>query len=180
MQIPRPLGFLMLALAVEAINFPYEATVLKEEDVGDFSAISFGSLTSAPATYQGPKCKIQPEDEGWPSEEQWARLNETVGGNLLKPTPVGAACYPDRPEYDNETCSYLLGPATTSRFFFNDPLTALTTWGEGATCIQLLNTTGRTCTQGGFPVYVVNATSVRDIQAAVNFARNQHLRLVIK
>lgn len=180
MQIPRPLSFLLFALGVEAINFPYESTVLNEEDVGDFSAIAFGNLTSAPSTYQGPKCKVQPEDDAWPGEEQWARLNATVGGNLLKPYPVGAACYPDRPEYDSDTCAYLVGPATTTRFFFNDPLTALTTWGEGATCIQLLDTAGRTCTQGGFPVYVVNASSVRDIQAAVNFARNQNLRLVIK
>lgn len=177
--------FLLLIRAIDAavtppLNFGYESTQLTTQEIGDFSAISFGNLTTAPSTYQGPKCKIQPGDAGWPTEEAWARLNATVGGQLLKPHPVGAACYPDRPEYDNATCTYLLGPATATRFFFDDPLTALTTWGEGATCLQLRNTTGRTCTQGGFPVYVVNATSVRDIQAAVNFARNRNLRLVIK
>ena len=177
------LGFLLLhAIDAVPLNFPYETTQLTAQEIGNFSAISFGNLTSArsTSTYQGPRCKVRPEDAAWPSEAEWARLNATVDGHLLKPSPVGAACYPDRPEYNNATCSYLLGPATSSRFFFNDPLTALTTWGEGATCLQLYNTTGRTCTQGGFPVYVVNATSVRDIQAAVNFARNQNLRLVIK
>jgi hypothetical protein len=180
MRISQPLIFLSPVLGVRALNFQYEATQLTEQEIGDFSAISFGNLSSAPSTFQGPRCKIQPEDADWPSEELWARLNTTVGGRLLKPYPVGAACYPDRPEYNSTTCSYLLGPATTSRFFMDDPLNALTTWGEGATCLQLHNTTGRTCTQGGFPVYVVNASSVRDIQAAVNFARNQNLRLVIK
>lgn len=173
-------SLLLFALGAAALNFPYESPQLTEQDVGNFSAISFGNVSSVPAVYQGPKCKVGPEDAAWPSADQWARLNATVGGRLLHPTPVGAACYPSRPEYNNDTCAFLLGRATTTRFFMDDPLNLLTTWGEGATCLQLLNTTGRTCTQGGFPVYVVNASSVKDIQAAVNFARNQNLRLVIK
>ncbi len=34
--------------------------------------------------------------------------------------------------------------------------------------------------QGGYPVYVVNATTVAQVQAAVNFARNTGVRLVVK
>jgi hypothetical protein len=180
MQIHQAVSLLLFALGVAGINFPYESTQLSERAIGEFPAISFGNASLAPPTYQAPMCKVQPEDAAWPNDQQWARFNASVGGNLLKPHPVGAACYPDRPEYNEDTCKYLVGPATASRFFFNDPLTALTTWGEGATCLQLLNTTGRTCAQGGFPVYVVNATSVKEIQAAVNFARNKNLRLVIK
>ncbi|KAK3391176.1 hypothetical protein B0H63DRAFT_508374 [Podospora didyma] len=180
MWITHSLSHLLFALGAKAFNFPFESSQLTQQDVGNFSAISFGNPSSVPSVYQGPKCKVQPEDTAWPSEKQWDQLNATLDGNLLKPHPLGAACYPDRLEYNRDTCAYLLGPATATRLFFDDPLTALTTWGEGATCLQLLNTTGRTCTQGGFPVYVVNATSVRDIQAAVNFARNQNLRLVIR
>lgn len=36
------------------------------------------------------------------------------------------------------------------------------------------------CTMGGFPVYSVNASTVAQVQLAVNFARNLNLRLVIK
>ncbi|KAL2258876.1 hypothetical protein VTK26DRAFT_7631 [Humicola hyalothermophila] len=180
MHLVPSLPLLLFAFGVAAVNFRYEATQLTEEDVISFPAIDFGDASAVPPEYDGPRCKIQPEDEAWPNEEQWDQLNNTLSGNLLHPVPVGAACYPDRPEYNESTCAYLLGPATTSRFFFDDPLTALTTWGQGATCLQLNDTTGRTCTRGGSPVYVVNATSVRDIQVAVNFARNHHLRLVIK
>ena len=181
MQIRPPLGLLLWGLLrVGAVSFPYESRQLTDQDIGTSSVISFGNVSSVPSVYRGPKCKVQPEDAAWPSKEQWDQLNATVNGNLLKPHPVGAACYPNRAEYNESTCAYLVGQATTTRFFFNDPLSCLTTWGEGATCLQLVNTTGRTCTQGGFPVYVVNATSVRDIQAAVNFARNQNVRLVIK
>ena len=36
------------------------------------------------------------------------------------------------------------------------------------------------CTHGGFPVYAVNVSGVSQIQLAINFARNNNLRLVIK
>lgn len=41
-------------------------------------------------------------------------------------------------------------------------------------------TANRTCTLGGYPVYAVNATTVAHIQLAVNFARSQDIRLVVK
>ena len=169
----------LFGVAVGAVNFPYEATQLAESDIGDFSALAFGNASSVPATYQGPKCKLLPEDAAWPSEAQWARFNNSIGGRLMKPRPVGEACYPG-PAYNNATCDFLVNSAKNTRFFFDDPLSMLTTWGEGATCLAMLNTTGRACTQGGFALYVVNASSTRDIQMAVNFARNQNLRLVIR
>lgn len=36
------------------------------------------------------------------------------------------------------------------------------------------------CTLGGYPSYAVNASSVAQIQLAVNFARNSGVRLVVK
>ncbi|KAK0716288.1 hypothetical protein B0H67DRAFT_487356 [Lasiosphaeris hirsuta] len=160
-------------------NFAYESLQLTNDHILDFTAIQFGNASSAPKTYQGPRCKYQPGDPSWPSTSEWASLNASLNGHLLKPEPPGSACYPG-PKYDADTCAFLVGPARATRFFLDDPLTSLVTWGEGATCLPMLNTTGRTCAQGGFPVYVVNASSVRDIQTAVNFARNRDIRLVIK
>jgi hypothetical protein len=179
MLVLRVLSWMLCGTSVAALNFPYESPQLTESDIGDFPALSFGNTSAAASTYQAPKCKVQPEDAAWPAEPQWARFNSSLGGQLLKPRPVSEACYPG-PAYNNATCAFLVGPAKETRFFFDDPLSMLTTWGEGATCLAMLNTTGRNCAQGGFPVYVVNATSTRHIQMAVNFARNQNLRLVIK
>jgi hypothetical protein len=67
----------------------------------------------------------------------------------------------------------------TDRIFIDDPITVFMQWPEGDTCPLTLNATGN-CTQGGWPVYVVNATTVKQIQIAVNFASNEKLRLVIK
>ncbi|KAL1836192.1 hypothetical protein VTJ49DRAFT_5459 [Mycothermus thermophilus] len=52
-------------------------------------------------------------------------------------------------------------------------------WPQGDTCPLTEDPVG-ICTRGGYPVYVVNATSVKHVQAAVNFARNRNIRLVIK
>jgi hypothetical protein len=50
----------------------------------------------------------------------------------------------------------------------------------GLSCIPTVDPSIGNCTQGTYPEYVVNARSVRDVQAAVNFARNTNIRLVIK
>src|SRR5438128_1425724 len=50
---------------------------------------------------------------------------------------------------------------------------------EGRTCV-LVNAPSGNCTVGGYPTYVVNITTVKQIQLAVNFARSANLRLVIK
>lgn len=52
---------------------------------------------------------------------------------------------------------------------------------QGQTCQppSIFDESGE-CTQGGYPLYVVKATNVAQIQLAVNFARNTGIRLVIK
>ncbi len=61
----------------------------------------------------------------------------------------------------------------------DDPASASFPLFEGRTCV-LVNAPGGNCTVGGYPAYVVNVTTVAQIQLAVNFARNANLRLVIK
>ncbi|KAK0621886.1 FAD binding domain-containing protein [Bombardia bombarda] len=169
---------LLLAPATLAVNFPWESVQLSKSDLVGYPDIAFGDATSSNATYHGPRCKVGPVDPEWPTADEWTRFNETLGGSLLKPIPPGAACYPG-PNYDAAKCTYLLTTAAFSRFYSDDPLTILTDWAQGGTCVVSPVATGN-CTQGGYPVYVVNATTVRDIQLAVNFARNRNIRLVIK
>lgn len=157
-------------------NFAYESVVLREEDTKNFPAIAFGDVSNPPD--KGPRCKVEPGDPGWPSHLEWAEFNKAIGGRLLAPSPAAAACYPGN-EYNETQCEFLLGAASQTRFYSDDPLTVFTEWPEGNTCEARLDPTGE-CTLGGFPYYVVNASSVRDIQVAVNFARNNHIRLIVK
>lgn len=44
--------------------------------------------------YHWPRgCKCYPGDPCWPTGGEWAALNRTVGGRLVRAIPPGAACY---------------------------------------------------------------------------------------
>jgi hypothetical protein len=174
--IPSLLTLIATARCTDSVNFPYESIQLTDADVGNFSAIAFGDTTAPIAN--GTSCRAFPGTPDWPIEEEWNHLNSTLGGALLKPTPLGAVCY-NGTLLDPARCRYLLFNGSRDRVFLNDPLNVLTQWPEGETCPVAFNPQGN-CTQGGFPTYVVNVTTVKQIQIAVNFARNKNLRLVIK
>ncbi|KAL8336686.1 hypothetical protein RB601_008261 [Gaeumannomyces tritici] len=181
----------LLFLAVHAVaglTFPYETVQLDETDVAAFPAVSFGN-TSAPPVPLG-ECRSFPGDADWPGEAEWAALDDLLDGRLLRPTPLGAACDPAHAAYDAARCESLVRDASRTRALLDDPLTVLTVWPQGDTCRVVLPTGSGPgggadpppppCTRGGFPEYVVNATTARHVQAAVNFARNRNLRLVVK
>lgn len=153
----------------------FESVQLEAKDIDFFPAVGFPQGTAQPPDVE---CKAFPGDDGWPTDDDWRHFNTSIDGVLLKPLPPAAVCY-SGPQYDIGKCSYLINNATRSHFYVDDPLTALTTWTQGSTCVPAINATG-SCAQGGYAAYVVNATTVKHIQAAVNFARNKNLRLVIK
>jgi hypothetical protein len=169
-------SFLALATTVRCVNFPFENITLADTDIENFSTIAFGNTTAPTSNWTS--CRAFPGTPGWPIDDEWSQLNLTLGGAFLKPNPIGAVCY-NGSLLDTDRCKYLVMNGSRNRVFIDDPLTVMTQWPEGDTCPTRLNPTGN-CTQGRFPVYVVNATTVKQIQIAVNFARNKDLRLVIK
>jgi len=170
----KPLVFAFIACVAQA-TLDFESIQLTEDHTKAFPAIDFArGEDRLPRT----RCKAWPGSNDWPSDIEWRLLNATLDGALLQPSSPSAACYRG-PNFNAAKCSFLLNNATNDGFWIDDPLAVLTQWPQGGTCMPALNATG-TCTQGGFPVYVVNATTVQHIQAAVNFARNKNIRLVIK
>ena len=153
-----------------------DLTQLTEADVGNFKALSFGDVSSAPT--EQPECRAFPGSPDWPTKCEWQRLNKALQGRLLHPDPPAAVCY-DGESHDEDACRNLVLRAGDSHFYIDDPLSVLSQWTQGSTCLPDLEPAGN-CTRGGFPEYVVNATRVADVQVAVNFARNKNLRLVIK
>ncbi|KAL4801180.1 hypothetical protein BDV18DRAFT_165196 [Aspergillus unguis] len=69
--------------------------------------------------------------------------------------------------------------AANSHFRADDPIGMLSPVYQGLTC-QPTNDTDATCTLGGYPRFVINATNVVQIQLGINFARNTGIRLVVK
>jgi hypothetical protein len=154
-------------------------------DLNDISS-SLKSLflpnTSPIPSANSSRCKVYPGDANWPSDDAWSHLNALTNNRLIAdPTPLAAVCYPSQPTYDAAKCqSYNVTAWQKSYMHMADPIEMLSPVAQGLTCSppNLFDSHG--CTRGGFPKYVVNATSPKHVQLAVNFARNTGVRLIIK
>ncbi|KAK1751385.1 FAD/FMN-containing isoamyl alcohol oxidase-like protein MreA [Echria macrotheca] len=162
---------------VPLFAYEHETSQITLDDIEANRAVGYADAPPDPAVTV--ECKAFPGTPEWPSDAEWARLNASLGGVLLKPAPAGAACYSSRPEYDASRCAAVLSSQALTRGFLDDPLAVGTPWTSGDPCPPALKPAGE-CSQGGLPVYVVNATSVKHVQMAVNFARNKNIRFVVR
>ena len=140
-------------------QFLKSATVLPAVAV----ACSEDSLFAANATGQ-PFARVRPGDAAWPSAASWAKLKEAVHGRLIevkspletcRAAPGGAACKELFKELKNP---YYIGDSPA--------LTQTSGWVDAWTSAP--------------SVYAVAAEETADVVAAVNFARENNLRLVVK
>ncbi len=106
----------------------------------------------------------RPSDAGWPSKEAWKGLNDVVGGNLI---PVDFPIATCRSEPDSAECKKLFENLKNPYYIGDQP---------GVT--QTLGWVDAWATKPS--IYAVAARSAQDIAAAVNFARENNLRLVVK
>ncbi|QBZ55220.1 hypothetical protein PoMZ_00115 [Pyricularia oryzae] len=122
-------------------------------------------------------CKVTPLDAGWPSSEEWDRLNSTISGRLVRPVPPGAVCHADQPSHSTDGCIATRSQWRDPSFHLGDPVSV--DWDNWAndTCAPDPEVG---CSDAGYPVYVVNATEPEHVQAGVDFARNNNIRLVVK
>jgi FAD/FMN-containing dehydrogenase len=115
---------------------------------------------ASPAT----RARVRPSDPGWPSETQWNELGQQVGNALVEVqsplttclnAPAGADCRQLFKELKNP---YFLGDEVG--------LTQSLGWVDAWTSMP--------------SVYAVVARNTNDIVAAINFARRNNVRLVVK
>lgn len=106
----------------------------------------------------------RPSDANWPSEKAWKRLNDEVGGNLI---PIDFPLKPCLASPGNADCKTVLDNLRNPYYIGDQP---------GIT--QTLGWVDAWSTKPS--VYAVAARDAHDIAAAVNFARENDLRLVVK
>jgi hypothetical protein len=106
----------------------------------------------------------RPSDADWPSKVAWKQLNEEVSGNLIPVEFPLEACIR---EVDGEGCKNLLANVKNPYYIGDQP---------GLT--QTLGWVDAWFTKPS--VYAVAATNANDVAAAVRFARENDLRLVLK
>ncbi len=108
--------------------------------------------------------RVRPSDPSWPSLAEWEGLNRAVGGRLVKVEAPLAACA-DKP--DTPACQELLRNLRNPFYIGDQP------WGT--------QSTGWADAWMSAPsVYAVAAKTAGDVAAAVDFAREHNLRLVVK
>ncbi|KUJ17541.1 FAD-binding domain-containing protein [Mollisia scopiformis] len=184
--------FLKLAIAFQFLFsiisglelFNFEKSQLTPRDIltqsdQNASLLKFAERDDPPPL--NTTCKVFPGDALWPSDAQWALLNSTTDGALIKTIPLASPCYPG-PLSNTDQCSYLTANWANSSIHMVDPTSPMSPIWQGRTCEPptLAPTLNGTCTLGGLPSYSINATTVSHIQAGINFARNTGIRLVIK
>ena len=106
----------------------------------------------------------RPGSAGWPAAQDWERLNRSTHGRLVRPQSPFAACASSP---NTETCREALA-GLKNPFYLGDQ-------------VALTQTSGWAGEWSSAPsAYAVVAETTADIVAAVNFAREHSLRLVVK
>ena len=113
------------------------------------------------AASTGPLPRVRPADAAWPSQARWAQLAERVGGRLLKLTDPFAAAS------DGAARDALFRSLKNPHFIGDSPvLTQTLGWVDAWTSRP--------------SAYAVAAQCTADVVAAIDFAREHRLRLVVK
>ena len=110
--------------------------------------------------------RVRPSDPGWPSKEAWKRLNDAVGGNLIQVDFPINACLSSSSSQSAD-CKTLFTNVKNPYYIGDNPgITQTLGWVDAWTTKP--------------SVYAVAARNAGDIATAVNFARENNLRLVVK
>ncbi|KAF9467715.1 hypothetical protein BDZ94DRAFT_1248856 [Collybia nuda] len=130
-------------------------------------------------------CRCLAGDQCWPSDSDFSILAGQVSQPLLYPKPPAAACYPTSKPSGN--CSEVTDNARNGNWRSGQPGSMQSPnfetyiHGNGTIDACYVNVTlGYKCKQGSVPVTGVDAHTISDVQAAVKFASQHNLRLVIK
>src|SRR5580693_6575693 len=129
-----------------------------------------GAAATAPllaltrAVRSQPVSRVRPSDPEWPAETSWQQLNRDTQGRLIRVQSPLTVCQ-EAP--DGAECRDLF-KELKNPYFIGDTvgLTQTTGWIDAWTLQQ--------------SVYAVAAETTADVVAAVNFARQNNLRLVVR
>lgn len=108
--------------------------------------------------------RIRPGDPAWPKANSWRKLNEAVGGNLVPVQPLFAPCATGE---QDPACKEVLANVRNP-FWLDDQAggTQIAGWLDAWTPAP--------------SICAVKARNAADVAAAVNFARENSLRLAVK
>ena len=122
------------------------------------------SFLAARAAWASPMRRVRPGDKAWPNAASWDKLKQQVGGRLI-PVPSPLAPCKDAPA--SAACAARIEDLRNPYFISEQPGGTQTSgWLDAWTSAP--------------SAYAVAAENTEDVVAAVNFARENDLRLVVK
>lgn len=127
------------------------------------------------ATPLSKSCKAFPNTPGWPSRQEWSRLNKDIDGRLFKPELPGGVCHKGQSNYDEEQCPKVQEDWRTFEFHAENPVSMMWDLWTNYTCLPFDTFP---CSGAGYPAYVANVTTAKHVKAAVDFGKyymNQHI-----
>ncbi len=135
-------------------------TLIKTAAAAPVAAALPRALLAAPLSRR----RLRPSDPAWPSAEDWQSLERAVAGNLIKPTPLYGGCE-ESPSGDACLATH---DNIANPFWIGDQPggSQISGWLDAWTPAP--------------SAYAVAARSAADVAAAINFARDRRLRLVVK
>jgi FAD/FMN-containing dehydrogenase len=121
-------------------------------------------IARAATSAEPPFARVRPGEPGWPSQAQWDGLSNAVSGRRVRIDDLLAPC---RRAPEGPACQAFFKEMKNPYFLSENP--------------ALTETSGWVDAWSSAPsTYAVKIHSTADIVAAVNFARQHRLRLVIK
>ena len=123
-----------------------------------------GGLARGASAAAPLQVRVRLGDPAWPSEASWVQLYHDVGGRLIKVRSPLADCVGGTPDAN---CEQLFQELKNPYYL-----------GDEVGLTQSLGWIGAWTSEPS--VYAVAAKTTQDVVAAVNFARNNNLRLVVK
>lgn len=197
----RPLNFIVISGFVlrrylscvaskHDFSTSFPCTMLSRKSLGSLLTVSLVALvsftTSSPTPGKG--CRNVPGDPGWPSQAQWAKLNASVDGRLIRTIPPGAPCYQktynvadfkdDIDVYENASCTAVQTNWHLPSWHEQSSSSVMQTYFANNSC-NPINVQGD-CGIGSYVQYAINVTGDDDAKAGLKFAQKHNIRLLVR
>lgn len=128
-------------------------------------------------------CKITPSDSSWPSTEDWAVLNGTINGALIRTVPSASTCWTGNPYGSTIPCELVGDKWSNGTWHSQQPESIDYQIYANNTCLPT-DASGylaeKGCSVDAFPQYIVNATEESHVAYAMKWASDHHIRITVK
>lgn len=138
---------------------------------------SFAVKHSAAEPTSSTSCKCIAGDDCWPSAQEWADFNSTIGGKLVTPRQLASVCH--NPNYDEAACEYIR-KEWTSPFLHDDSSSSVMAAAVANGSCDPFSVRELACEAGETVTYSVNASDASSFAKAISFASAKNIRLVIR